>query len=333
MDRNLNSNTKIDLIKRFDLENLGKSLIIKGFENANSQLYSKASEFFKQALDLVTCQCGNGWKDDFIFDFQKIISSSTLNFKPKDATLDYYFVQAFLYSYADVDKDKKLLNAGLDLIRHYLNQNQCIYGFYVQGVLFSELKMNKKASESFAKAKELGDLNCLNYKHGLLKESMEDEYGLDDLIETLVANPSSLCCAYHLAFSWTKRRLAWELSIPPSVNPHKNSLKINDLTGPTFIEEYKKILENEKSLNFEELLVSKNNDVANFFKYLDDEREYLKLQKVIVREKKRNKLLESEWDKRYGGKKSRTEYINRPPINLEGLDVDQYPPEFWDNLK
>ncbi|WP_286812487.1 MULTISPECIES: hypothetical protein [unclassified Maribacter] len=333
MKENIDSNIKIDLIKRFDLENLGKSFIVQGFGFMNSKQYSKASELFKQGLDLVSCQCGNGWKDEYMFDFEKIVPSKTLKYSSTENSLDYYFTQAFLYSYVDANKQKELLNKGLDLILKYLKNNDCIYGYYIQGVLFSELKLNKQALDSFMKAKELGNLNCINYKIGVLKESIENDYGLTDLIETFISNPSSLCCAYHLSYNWTKRRLAFELSVPPSVHPHKNSLKINDLTGPTFIDEYKNILENEKSLIFEELLSSKNKKSADFFNYINDEREFLRLQKEIIKEKKRNKQIEDEWDRKYGKKNTRKEYINRIPINLDALDVDQYPPEFWDNLK
>ena len=133
---------KQELIKYGNLEKLAKLYFEKGLNFILKEEFGKASEFFKESLDYITCDCDfKNWDKEFdtfsIFD--------DLKYKGVNPS-DYFFVKGFLLSYTSAE-NKKNQYLALDAINRYLKNSFDEYGEYIR--LRIEYNLNESGKKNF----------------------------------------------------------------------------------------------------------------------------------------------------------------------------------------
>lgn len=179
---------KQELISRDNKEALGKYYLKKGVDFAFEKSFGKSYEFFKEGLDILTCDCGS-WRKRFEESDKSILEDLVIETNER---LEYYFVKAYLLCF---EENKKNLYLGLDAIEKYLNERNDEYGLYVKGEILLRLEQPSDAVNSFSEALEIGGANSrLLYRIGRTNEQHLDTYGLEQLYQSFDINPSSACC-------------------------------------------------------------------------------------------------------------------------------------------
>lgn len=199
--REIVSSLKTTYIHPMDREDLGKMYFQKGVYFFNRYEFGKASEFFKEGLDFVTCDCPVGvWKNRLNEVFYILAE------KHEESLIynnDYLFSLAFLLS---SEENNSLLNKGLNAINQYLkNEGEDEYGYYVKGRIFMNLKEFENSLVEFEYARSNWDSARLRYQIGRIKEHEFNENGIEDLFYAFHNNPSSVCCGRRL-YKYLKRR-------------------------------------------------------------------------------------------------------------------------------
>ena len=231
--------TKIELIGRYDRDNIGKYYLKKAADFTAIGEIGKAYEFLLEGLDYLTCDCDKGgWRAEAVD-----LSNTVLNDLKYTGTnySEYYFVKAFFLSYID---SKKELYLALDAIDHYLYHDRNEYGLYVKGKVLLGLNEYTLALQAFTDASKYNSCNSrLNYRIGRTKEQFLNEYGLDKLFEAYLLNPTSTCCGRELR-NYSKSR---NINIKVPENIDNNTLLAsftNNEPGWTFQEKLRKAISN-----------------------------------------------------------------------------------------
>lgn len=179
---------KQELISRDNKEAIGKYYLKKGVDFAFEKSFGKSYEFFKEGLDILTCDCGS-WRKRFEESDKSILEDLVIETNER---LEYYFVKAYLLCF---EENKKNLYLGLDAIEKYLNERNDEYGLYVKGEILLRLEQPSDAVNSFSEALEIGGANSrLLYRIGGTNEQHLETYGLEQLYQSFDINPSSACC-------------------------------------------------------------------------------------------------------------------------------------------
>lgn len=177
------------LIEYSQKDGIGKYYFSKAVSFAFNNEFGKAYEFFKEGLDILTCDCQRGW----------LLPSEETNKKVFDDInvkhvqhFEYYFVKAYIMSY---EEENKSLYIALDAIDKYLEVRDDEYGSYVKGKILLALNEYQQAIEHFDKISFQSKNQRLLYRIGRIKEQHLNERGLDQLYYSFIQNPSSACCA------------------------------------------------------------------------------------------------------------------------------------------
>ncbi|MDX2284428.1 MAG: hypothetical protein NW241_09710 [Bacteroidia bacterium] len=180
---------KIKFIENIDKESLGKLYFEKAVDFTVNREFGKAFEFFKEGLDFLTCDCQSGdWRKKFEkSDLDIFIDVEVQNVVHSE----YFFVKAFLLSFEEGKKEQYI---ALDAIDRYLKVSEDEYGYYVRGKIWLALGEKNEAINNFYLAKQLANSPRIKYRIGRTKEQFLDEYGLEDLYNAFIENPSSCCC-------------------------------------------------------------------------------------------------------------------------------------------
>lgn len=211
---------KQELISRDNKEALGKDFLKKGVDFAFEKSFGKSYEFFKEGLDILTCDCGS-WRKRFEKSDKSILEDLVIKTNER---LEYYFVKAYLLCF---EENKKELYLGLDAIEKYLNERKDEYGLYVKGEILLRLEQPSDAINAFTEAIEIGGTNSrLMYRIGRTNEQHLDTYGLDELYQSFDINPSSVCCARVLKKYMKEREIEF-----PIERPKENPLIISFLSS------------------------------------------------------------------------------------------------------
>lgn len=178
------------LIERNNKEGLGKYFFKKAVDFAFDKSFGKSYEYFKEGLDIITCDCnGYGWRKRFEKSDKTLFNDLLIDYSQPE---EYYFVKAYILSY---EVEKKELYLALDAIDKYLQTKEDEYGLYIKGKILLSLGENNHAYETFIQASQLNSNPRLLYRIGKTKEQHLDKFGLDNLYNSFIRNPSSVCCA------------------------------------------------------------------------------------------------------------------------------------------
>ncbi|RYY50593.1 MAG: hypothetical protein EOO06_03295 [Chitinophagaceae bacterium] len=189
----------VQLIKKGNLDALGKHFMKVGFEFFFLNEIGKSYEFIRLGLSILTCDCERGsWKMD----------TSNISFGLPTSynfvSLEYHFCKAVILSYHE---DKKSLYVALDSIENYLTEGEDGLGFYVKGRILTVLEQYDTAKDSYDISLNLEHSSRTTYRLGRLKEQFLQTFGLDDLFKAYTENPSSGCCCRVLKEHSMKREI------------------------------------------------------------------------------------------------------------------------------
>lgn len=185
---------KEKLIEKSHKDFLGKYFFKKAVSFAVKNKYGTSYEYFKEGLDIVTCDCIiGGWLDSYKEIDEVIFNDINVNHIPE---FEYHFVKAYILSF---ESDKKSLYLALDSVDKYINSIDDEYGFYVKGKILLHLEKPKDALDAFKAALNYRINSRILYRIGRTKEQYLQMNGLDELYNSLMANPLSPCCNRVLA--------------------------------------------------------------------------------------------------------------------------------------
>jgi hypothetical protein len=303
-----------ELIEHSHKDDIGKYYFSKALTFALNNEFGKAYEFFKEELDILTCDCQRGWLNPNAETNKKLFNDINVKHNPH---FEYYFVKAYIMSY---EEDKKSQYVALEAIDKYLEVKDDEYGNYVKGKILLSLNENQQAFHCFENASLHGTNSRLLYRLGRTKEQLLEQRGLDKLYYSFIQNPSSACCARVLKKYMIGRG---------------NELVLDDYeTNPLLIafnneeEEwnfqflYEKLLKcqlkNNNDLPFE---VNNTETINSFVQGIKNNSE------LFVEEIKDNY---NHYDD-YNLYDDYTHPHDSPYYN-DALDMDQQSPEFWDSL-
>ncbi len=177
------------LIEYSHKDDIGKYYFSKAVTFAFNNEFGKAYEFFKEGLDILTCDCQSGWLKPNAETNKKVFDDINVKHIPH---FEYYFVKAYIMSY---EEDKKSLYLAIEAIDKYLEVMDNEYGSYVKGKILLALNKPQQAFEYFENASLHGNNQRLLYRIGRTKEQHLEQRGLDELYYSFIQNPSSACCA------------------------------------------------------------------------------------------------------------------------------------------
>lgn len=177
------------LIEHSHKDDIGKYYFSKAVTFAFNNEFGKAYEFFKQGLDILTCDCQRGWLKPNTETNKKVFDDINVKHIPH---FEYYFVKSYIMSY---EEDKKSQYLALEAIDKYLEVKNDEYGNYVKGKILLALNENQQAFDFFENASLHGANPRLLYRLGRTKEQLLEQSGLDELYYSFIQNPSSACCA------------------------------------------------------------------------------------------------------------------------------------------
>lgn len=297
----------IEFIKRNNLEELGKYFLNKGCISFLDGSYNVAYEFFKEGLNLITCDC-SGWN-------QELKNSTNEQFNqlniPENQQRAYLFCKGYLLSFLKSDKIKELYNA-LNAIEQYLEIEKDEFGYYVKGKVLHRLNRKPDSLQAFYDANNINSTSRTQYRIGRLVEEESFDFGLDLLFNSFKNNPSSSCCVRILKEFTNNSNI-----VIPSDKSDNNELlnSFNDIdTKPwKFGIEYGRLLNKDYS--------KENIDKVNSFV-----NQITKNSNMFIDSNDYNNY--SHYDESYDdfSNPMDSEYYN------DALDLDQQSPEFWDDI-
>lgn len=310
---------KQELISRDNKEALGKYFLKKGVDFAFEKSFGKSYEFFKEGLDILTCDCGS-WRKRFEKSDKLILEDLVIQTAER---LEYYFVKAYLLCF---EENKKELYLALDAIEKYLNERKDEYGLYVKGEILLRLDQPSDAIYAFTEASDIGGTNSrLKYRIGRTNEQHLDTYGLDELYKSFDINPSSACCA-RVFKKYMKER---EIEFPVD-SSNENPLIISFLSSESewkFDSLYEKYL--SKEYLDDDLPFGQTETLPVITSFINEIREKQDLF-VMNDEECEDEDYQNDYD-HYDYHNDYTHPHDSPYYN-DALDMDQQSPEFWDSL-
>jgi tetratricopeptide (TPR) repeat protein len=178
------------LIEANQKESIGKYFFSKATTFALNKEFGKSYEYFKEGLDIITCDCvRGGWLKAYAESDKKLFDDINIKHMPH---FEYFFVKAYMMSY---EEDKKSLYSALDAIDKYLILQDDDYGHYVRGKILLGLEESREAFDCFYSASSFSKNQRLLYRLGRTKEQLLGENGLEELFNSFIKNPLSACCA------------------------------------------------------------------------------------------------------------------------------------------
>jgi len=310
---------KQELISRDNKEDLGKHFLNKGVDFAFEKSFGKSYEFFKEGLDILTCDCGP-WRKRFEQSDKLFLEDLVIETTER---LEYYFVKAYLLCF---EENKKELYLALDAIEKYLKERNDEYGLYVKGEILLRLKQPSDAINAFTEALEIGGTNSrLKYRIGRTNEQHLDTYGLDELYQSFDINPSSACCARVLKKYMKEREIEF-----PVDSSNENPLTLSFISSEDewkFDSLYEKYL-NKKYLD-DDLPFPQEETLPVIIEFINEVRQKQDLF-VLDEEEYEDGDYYDDYDN-YDYHNDYTHPYDSPYYN-DALDMDQQSPEFWDSL-
>lgn len=345
-------------IQRNNLENLGKYFLKKATTFCSKKEFGISYEFFKEGLDLLTCDCNDGWRKEFEILNEDIFFS---DIKENISLKAYLFVKAYIVSYED---SLKKLYVALDSIDKYLEFSPDQYGFYVKGRILLALKEEKSALIEFSNAQKIENCHRLEYRIGRVKCQFLNTNGLQELFKSFCTNPSSYCCARILKQNLMLENIHFELP-PKCENPLLQSF-VKQENEYVFSAKYSIFLKNEL-VNPVDIMVDPRNNIEEFVYYLKSKthlfieniytnENYIPEENFHTEEENIRRINDSDillslelediemeyYAEDYESNEIDTSYYyyevddytsaSDSPHYNDNLDMDQQSPEFWDSL-
>jgi tetratricopeptide (TPR) repeat protein len=209
---------KLEINKLFDhsqKDRIGKYFFSEAIQFALKNEFGKSYEFFKQGLNIITCDCETSlyWLQQYSNSEKVLFEDININHVP---SFEYYFVKAFVMSF---EEDKKSLYLALDAIDRYISINTDDYGLYVRGRILFALGEYHEALLCFETANSHNSNQKFLYRIGLAKEHLNKE-GIFELTKAFLANPYSSCCLNKIKKSIKKHGFVINSKFEVNENPN-----------------------------------------------------------------------------------------------------------------
>ncbi|WP_299010905.1 hypothetical protein [uncultured Tenacibaculum sp.] len=312
----------IELIKRNNLDKLGRYYFSKAFEFSLNKEFEKAFEFLKFGILYTTCDCKECYKfDDKILNKEFFKNHNLYN-------KEFFFVKAFLLSFSDTKSD---LDEAISSIESYILISNDFWGKLLKAKILITLKFFDKSIHILKELDSKYKSSKVSYYLGKLLEDEFNIFGLDKIFKSFKINPSSTCCLNALSQYHSKHNR--DLILPEQENilldvflSRKDLAVIfNNYLNNEFVNIDKK--ESTQYTQYEEIKfknIIENLDLTKFnsnkikrlerYKYLSFKKRKLTRKERIEKFNLRKHIFEDEkWDKRFDYKPP-VEVIETLPI-------------------
>ena len=300
----------------------------KAVRFAMLESFGKSYEFFKEGLDIVTCDCPRGgWLQEYLDSNRDLFGDTEYLHEPR---YEFDFVKAYILSY---NSDKKNLHQALESIDRYLESLQDSYGYYVKGKILISLGRAHEALQNFelATASESDYHSRLMYCRGRTMEQFLEKRGLVLLFFSFLRNPLSACCCRVLRKYVKERRLELDLDenednqLLLAFNSDNDDQFFQSLFEDVILEELDEI-DQKDALQRWDMVV--HGQVANpvIERFINVLRFNSDLFLQI-----RTEGTDEDYDGEYDSDNYRSNSSHNPFYN-DALDMDQQSQEFWNSL-
>lgn len=199
INKKLNEGKEIYQFSKIEYwEKAGKYFFKKAMSFLKSNKFNDAYENLISGYSYITCDCiiGDWFNKDEVADIFLITS----NFDCPAFKLD--FLKAFIFNYTEK------YGAAFNSINSFIDlQPSNEIGYYLKGKILLGLDKYTEAIESFGRALELKKTNRTLYRIGRTKEQFLNDFGLNEMYEAIVINPSSGCAHWHFADYAMRRKV------------------------------------------------------------------------------------------------------------------------------
>lgn len=184
------------LLRSANWEDVGDFYFKKAIEMLIIQKFNDAYENIVVGYSFLTCDCKRNW---FKSEVEEIFNAAEY-FNCSSFKLD--FLKTFIFFYS------KQYEKALNSINSFIDSRPSNeLGHYFKGIVLLRLKSYSEALLSFKKALSLKRTSKTLYRIGRTKEQYLNEFGLNEIFESIKINPSSVCAHWHFAEHALKRRL------------------------------------------------------------------------------------------------------------------------------
>lgn len=184
--------------KNENFEMAGKYYLKKAMSSLALNHFNAAYENLITGYNYITCDCTMG--DWFNKDEISEIFTNANNFDCSASKLD--FLKAFIFHYTGKS------SAGLNSINSFIDlQPSNEIGYYLKGKILNSVDKDAEALESFEKALSMKRTSRTLYRIGRIKEQYLKVFGLKELYEAVLLNPSSGHAHWHFASYAQKRKV------------------------------------------------------------------------------------------------------------------------------
>jgi tetratricopeptide (TPR) repeat protein len=184
--------------KNENWEKAGKYYFKKAMSFLKLNQFNAAYENLITGYDYITCDCTIG--DWFNKDEVSEIFSNATNFDCSAFKLD--FLKSFIFYHTDK------YAAALNSISSFIDlQPSNEIGYYFKGKILNGLEKYTEALDNFKNALNLKRKSRTLYRIGRTKEESLNDYGLNEMYEAIVMNPSSGHAHWHFADYAIRRKI------------------------------------------------------------------------------------------------------------------------------
>lgn len=146
----------MDLIRAIQRDNrewVGKFYLKKAVSFALEEKFTLWYEYFKEGLNLLTCDCDDGWLAEYESSRKDLFQTDVVEY---GSVLPYLFVKAYILSFDESDEG---LKQDLSFIDGYIEKKPEEHAYYIKGRILSKLDDYEKALNVYLLARKFKK-NC-----------------------------------------------------------------------------------------------------------------------------------------------------------------------------
>lgn len=229
--------------KNENWEKAGKYFFKKAMSSLKSNQFNAAYKNLITGYSYITCDCTSG--DWFNKDEVSEIFSNATTFDCSAFKLD--FLKSFIFYHTEK------YGAALNSISSFIDlQPSNEIGFYFKGKILNGLEKYSEALDNFEKAINLKRTSRTLYRIGRTKEQALNDYGLNEMYEAILMNPSSGHAHWNFAYYAIKRKV-----FPEELKNYQGSYNENGIISSWKIGiAIEKIFEEKGKLGISDYLIS-----------------------------------------------------------------------------
>jgi len=243
---------------KHDNERIGDYYLTEAIKNLKAGDFKETFNNLMIGFDYVTCDCElSRLVKDNIEEIKISLKQSSINCSPQE--LD--FIRCIYFYFSD-DYSK-----ALRFIESFLDDNdESEIGHYLKGRIYTGLEQMDNAYSEFERALTIKETARVLYRIGRYKEQKSEDYGINQLLQSVILNMSSLCSNRWLKDTADKREIKLETNTNKLLANCFNNKTTDDYltTLNSLLKNGKVELNNNSTLSstkaFEDFLTTLNSD-------------------------------------------------------------------------